>query len=136
MPTLFFVLAYGVPTVALLVVVYRLFKTRGLVSDARTSTVRAQARQEAAERAALVAEEMRAHALGQARESLQQTGDALAVARNIEQVGDQVQGLTEYIVDLVEGPQPHRSGRHRHALPAGQDQQSAIAGTAQTEAIP
>lgn len=125
---LFFVLAYGAPSSAVAFVIYRLIKTRNLVTVARTDAARAGARLEGAERAALLSEAGRADAAGAAQEALGQLGEALAVARGVEQVGQQVQGLTDYLVARIDGEAPQR-GTGRHALPGGEDVPAITGGT-------
>jgi hypothetical protein len=127
---IFFVLAYVAPGSALAFVICRLIRTRDLVSVARLESARAGARLEGAQRAARAAEAGRAEALMQAREVLSQTGDALAIARNIETVGQQVQGLTDYLVSRLEG-QGSKRGRGRHALPTDTEVPAIIGGHAQ-----
>jgi hypothetical protein len=86
---------------------YRLVDTRYKASNTflRTQSLRseahlegARARLEAADRAAGVAE-------GTAREALASTREALEVARTIELVSGQVQNLSDYLVNRIDGPQ-------------------------------
>jgi hypothetical protein len=88
------------------------------VSIARMDTVRADARWEAAQAASLVAGET-------ARTALGQTTAALEIARGIETVGEQLSGLTEYLVAKIDGEPPaRRTARHARALPSGNDRQA------------
>ena len=129
---LLFALLYGATGSAAGFAVWRLVKTRDLVHVARTDVARSRERAEGARRAALMAEAGRAEAVGQAREALAQTGQALDVARGIQAVSEQVQDLSDYLVTQIEGEQP-QGGRGRHALP-GDPARPAIAGETQEEA--
>lgn len=124
---LFFVLAYGAPSSAVAFVIYRLVKTRDMVTIARTEAARTGARLEAAQQATVVAE-------GTAREALSQTGQALEVARTIELVDEKVTSLTSYLVTKIDGEAPGRRPAGRHALPGGQDV-PAITGSGQEGAL-
>ena len=114
---LLFVL-YVTPGAAAMVAIWRLVKSRTLVTVARVDAARAGARLEGAERAAELAEAGRADAAGAAREALGQLGEALAVARGVEQVGLQVQGLTDYLVARIDGEAARRDGGPAHAARA------------------
>ena len=101
------------PGSALMVFILRFIKRSNTkVSIARMDTARADARWEAAQAASVVAGET-------AREALGQTTAALEIARNIETVGEQVAGLTEYLVAKIDGEPPaRRPARHARALPS------------------
>jgi hypothetical protein len=104
------------PGSALMVYILRFIKKSNTkVTIARMDTVRADARWEAAQAASVVAGET-------AREALGQTSAALEIARNIETVGEQVAGLTEYLVSKIDGEPPaRRTARHARALPSAND---------------
>jgi len=101
------------PGGALMYFIYRFVKAKDLVTVARTDAARTGARLEAAQEASAVAQ-------GTAREALAQTGQALEIAKTIEQVDEKVQGLTDYLVARIEGEAPQRRAG-RHALPGGED---------------
>jgi hypothetical protein len=127
----FFLVAYGTPSSALGVAMYRLVKSKNLMVVARVDSARAQARAEAAEQAAMMAEQQRAEAAGLAAESVAHTGQALLIARQIDKVSAQM----DVLLGCVTGePVPEPSRRGRHALPGGPDL-PAIAGAARTEVI-
>lgn len=114
------------PGGALMYVIYRFVKTKDLVTVARTDAARTGALLGAAREASAVAQ-------GTAREAMAQTGQALEIARTIEQVDEKVQDLTDYLVARIEGEAPpRRTGRH--ALPGGEDV-PAIAGGGAPEGI-
>ena len=124
---LFFVLAYGAPSSAVAFVIYRLVKTKEMVSIARTGTAHAEARLEAAQKSTLVARET-------ALEALAGTRQALETTRAIELVDEKVSSLTEYLVTKIDGEAPvRRAGRH--ALP-GSDDRPAITGSGQEGMLP
>jgi len=84
---LLFVLVGAVPSCVLGVVIYRFIRSRKLLFvAARVDSASARTRAQAAERAAVVAEERRAEAAGLAAESLANTGEALHVARQIDKL--------------------------------------------------
>lgn len=122
----FYIIAYLLAASGIVLVSWRLVKVKGVVSVARMEAAQADARLEETQRAARAAESGRAEAAGYAREALEQTGQALAVARNIELVSDQVQGLTDYLVGQIEGQAAAR-GRGRHAV-RGDTGPRAVAG--------
>jgi hypothetical protein len=109
-----FLVLFGAPGSALGFVIYKLIKTRDLVTIARTDAARSGARLEAAREASEVAQ-------GTAREAMSQTGQALEIARTIELVDEKVTSLTDYLVTQIEGEAPARRGTGRHALPGGGD---------------
>jgi hypothetical protein len=104
------------PGSALMVYILRFIKRSNTkVTIARMDTVRADARWEAAQDASAIANET-------ARTALGQTTEALSIARTIETVGEQVAGLTEYLVAKIDGEPPaRRQARHARALPSGND---------------
>ncbi len=83
------------------------------VSIARMDTTRAEARLVGAQEAAAIAGET-------ARTALGQTTQALEIARGIETVGEQLSGLTEYLVAKIDGEPPaRRTAKHARELPSG-----------------
>jgi hypothetical protein len=114
------------PGGALMYCIYRFVRAKELVTVARVSAVRAEARLEAAREASAVAQ-------GTAREALAQTGQALAIAQTIELVDEKVQNLTDYLVAQIEGHPAAGQPGGRHALPAGD---GAAAITAGQEEVP
>jgi hypothetical protein len=115
---------YVTPGGALMFFIVRFVKAHAMVSVARTDTARAEVRLEAAREASTVAQ-------GTAREALAQTGQALAIARTIEQVDERVQSLTDYLVTQIEGTAPQRgAGRHTGPALPGAGDRPAITGPA------
>jgi len=101
------------PGGALMFFILRFIKAHAQVSIARTDTARAEARLVGAQEAAAIAGET-------ARTALGQTTQALEIARGIETVGEQVAGLTEFLVARIDGEQPERrTAKHARALPSG-----------------
>jgi hypothetical protein len=108
------------PGGALMFFILRFIKAHAQVGIARTDTARAEARMIGAQEAAAIAGET-------ARTALGQTTEALAIARTIETVGEQVSGLTEYLVAKIDGEPPaRRPARHARALPPGANDLPAI----------
>ena len=129
---LYAVLGYAALAAVIVFLIWRLTKTKEDLVTARRAAAHAQARQEAAKQAAQAARQRCRKALGQAEQSLAQTGQALEIAGHIRLVSQQVNGLIEYITGPFEEPLPggpfeellplgYRPGRH--ALPAGAGQQ-------------
>ena len=129
---LYAVLGYAALAAVIMFLIWRLTRTREALAGARRTVAHAQARQEAARKAARVAEQRCRQALGQAEQSLAQTGQALEIAGHIKLVSQQVNGLIEYITGPFEEPPladpsdelpplPYRPGRH--ALPSGSGHQ-------------
>jgi len=126
---LYAVLGYASLAAVIVFLIWRLTSTREALAGARRTAAHAQARQEAARRAARVAEQRCRHALGQAERSLAQTGQALEIAGHIKLVSQQVTGLIAYITGPFEEPPLSGSAEEpplqyrpgRHALPAGAD---------------
>jgi hypothetical protein len=126
---LYAVLGYAALAAVIMFLIWRLTRAREALAGARRTAAHAQARQEAAKRAARVAGQRCRHALGQAEQSLAQTGQALEIAGHIKLVSQQVNGLIAYITGPFEEPSldgspeepllPYRPGRH--ALPRGAD---------------
>jgi Flp pilus assembly protein TadB len=125
---LYAMLGYAALAAVIVFLIWRLTRTKEALVAARRTAVRAQARQEAARQAAQAASQRCRKALGQAEQSLAQTGQALEIAGHIELVSQQVSGLIAYITSPFEEPLsagpsgepaavPYRPGRH--ALPAG-----------------
>src|SRR2546423_14413097 len=92
--------------------IWRLTRAREALAGARRTATHAQARQEAAKKAARVAEQRCRHALGQVERSLTQTGQALENAGHIKLVSQQVTGLLEYITRPFE-ELPHARAAER-----------------------
>jgi len=93
--------------------ILRFIKAHAQVSIARTDAARAEARLVGAQEAAAIAGET-------ARTALGQTTQALEIARGIETVGEQVAGLTEFLVARIDGEPPaRRTAKHARALPSG-----------------
>ena len=137
-------LAYAALAVVIVFLAWRLTRAREALAGARRTAAHAQARQEAAKKAARVAEQRCRHALGQAERSLAQTGQALEIAGHIKLVSQQVTGLIAYITGPFEEPLPgpaeeppplqYRPGRH--ALPGSACHQDINDEQAQMEFIP
>jgi hypothetical protein len=112
---LFTFLLVVTPGSALMFFILRFIKAHAQVGIARTDTARAEARMIGAQEAAAIAGET-------ARTALGQTTQALEIARTIETVGEQVAGLTEYLVVKIDGEPPaRRPARHARALPSAND---------------
>ena len=110
--------------------IYRLTNTKGALSAARRRAAHAEARQEAAKKAAQAAEARCVQALGNLEMSLTQAGRALDIAGHIEVVSQQIHGLIEYIAHPLDAPSPAGRKSGRHALPDSTDW-PAITGGAQ-----
>ncbi len=124
---LYAMLGYAVLAAVVIFLIWRLTKTKEALVGARRTAAHAQARQQAAKRAAQAADQRCRQALGQIERCLAQTGQALEIAGHIELVSQQVNGLIAYITSSFEEPTavgpfeepaavPYRPGRH--ALPA------------------
>jgi hypothetical protein len=130
---------YTAPGGGLVFFICRFIKANARVSVARVDAARAGARAEGAERAARVAEQGMLAAQGHAMEALEQTGQALEIARTIELVNENVQNLTSYLVSQIEGPEAAQesAGRHaRHALPGTGAQPAITVGDPQEGILP
>ena len=125
---LYAVLGYAALAAVIAFLTWRLTRTKEALVAARRTAARAEARQEAARQAAQAARQRCRKALGQAEQSLAQTGQALEVAGHIRLFSQQVNGLIAYITGPFEEPiadgsfeEPPAVQRRpgRHALPAG-----------------
>jgi len=101
------------PGSALMYFIYRFVRANQQTAVVRIDAARSGALMEAAREASAVAQ-------GTAQEALAQTGQALHIARTIEQVDENVRGLTEYLVARIDGDVTQR-GTGRHAVPGGED---------------
>jgi hypothetical protein len=143
---LYAVLGYAALAAVIVVLIWRLTKTKEDLAGARRTAAHAQARQEAAKQAARAARQRCRKALGQAEQCLAQTGQALEIAGHIRLVSQQVTGLIEYITGPfeelapagpLEEPLPLGYRPGRHALPGGAgDQDLNDDAQAQMEFIP
>src|SRR5438046_829350 len=101
---LYAVVGYLILGAAILVLVRSLTKSKEALFAARQEAVRAQARQDAAKRAARLAEQRCVQALANLQQSLDHTGEALEIADGIQVVSQQIHGLTEYITGPLDAP--------------------------------
>ena len=114
-------LAFVALTGVIVFLIDRLAKTKGALFAARRRAAHAEARQEAAKKAAQAAEARCVQALGNLEMSLAQAGRALDIAGHIEVVSQQIHGLIEYIAHPLEAPSPAGRKSGRHALPDSTD---------------
>jgi hypothetical protein len=97
------------PGSGLMYMIFRFIKANAQIGIARTEVVRADAKRESAEEIAAIAGET-------ARLAMDQTTEALGIARTIDDVHEGVR----YIIGRIDGQETERpAGRHSRKLPSG-----------------